>query len=60
MVIKVKVKLFDLEDEKDLEDSINDFLGDMEGELWDIKYQVSTSVSGEEQIYCFSAMIIYH
>ena len=25
----------------------------------DIKYQVSVSIAGEDQIYCFSAMIIY-
>ena len=56
----MKVKLFDLEDEKDLEEAVNEFLENMSGELWDIKYQVSTSVSGEEQIYCFSAMVIYH
>lgn len=55
----MKVKIFDLEDEKDLEDQINDFLDDLEGEVIDIKYQVSSSLFGEEQIYCFSAMIIY-
>ena len=54
----MKVKLFDLEDEKDLEEAINDFLEDMKGELWDIKYQVSSSIYGEEQVYCFSAMYI--
>jgi hypothetical protein len=56
----MKVKLFDLEDEKDLEEAINDFLEDMKGELWDIKYQVSSSIYGEEQVYCFSAMVIYY
>lgn len=56
----MKVKLFDLEDEKDLEEAINDFLEDMKGELWDIKYQVSSSICGEEQVYCFSAMVIYY
>ena len=56
----MKVKLFDLEDEKDLEEEINNFLSELESEVWDIKYQVSTSVSGEEQIYCFSAMVIYY
>ncbi len=55
----MKVKIFDLEDEKDLENSINSFLAEMEGELIDIKYQVSASVYSEEQIYCFSAMIVY-
>lgn len=56
----MKVKLFDLEDEKDLEEAVNNFLEDMKGELWDIKYQVSSSMFGDEQVYCFSAMVIYH
>lgn len=56
----VKVKIFDLEDEKDLEDEINNFISDLNGEVIDIKYQVSVSVFSEEQVYCFSAMIIYH
>ncbi len=56
----MKVKLFDLEDEKDLEEAINNFLQNLEGELWDIKYQVSATMFGEEQVYCFSAMVIYH
>lgn len=54
----VRVKIFDFEDEKDLEDAINDFLDD-DMDLIDIKYQVSSSIFSEEQIYCFSAMIIY-
>lgn len=54
----MKVKLFDYESEKDLEEAINDFLDDAI-ELLDIKYQVAIGISGEEQIYCFSAMIIY-
>ncbi len=56
----MKVKLFDLEDEKDLEEAVNTFLKELDGEIWDIKYQVSSSMYGEEQVYCFSAMIIYH
>ncbi len=55
----MKVKLFDENHEKDLEAAINDFLEDFDGDVIDIKYQVSLAVSGEEQIYCFSAMIIY-
>lgn len=54
----MKVKIFDLEDEKDLENAINDFLDD-DIEVVDIKYQVSSSIYSEEQIYCFSAMIVY-
>ena len=54
----MKVKLFDETHEEDLEDKINDFL---EGniDVVDIKYQISSFSFGEEQIYCFSAMIIY-
>lgn len=55
----MKVKLFDENHEKDLELAINDFLCDNNIEVVDIKYQVAICVSGEEQIYCFSAMIIY-
>ena len=54
----MKVKLFDFEDESDLENAINDFL-DGDVEVFDIKYQVSMGLFSEEQIYCFSAMIIY-
>lgn len=54
----MKVKIFDFESEKDLEEAINDFLEETI-ELLDIKYQVAIGISGEEQIYCFSAMIIY-
>lgn len=55
----MKVKLFDETHELDLEKSINDFLKEVDGEIIDIKYQVSISVFSEEQIFCFSAMIIY-
>ena len=57
----MKVKIFDEAHEKDLEESINNFLEELdeEKEIIDIKYEVSTSIFSEEQIYCFSAMIIY-
>lgn len=55
----MKVKLFDESHEKDLEERINNFLDEKDVDVIDIKYQVSTSISGEDQIYCFSAMIIY-
>jgi hypothetical protein len=54
----MKVKIFDFEHEKDLEDSINEFLID-HNNIQDIKYSISSSISGEEQIYCYSACIIY-
>ena len=56
----MKVKIFDYEDESDLQKAMNEFLGDLDGEVVDIKYAVSSFPSGEEQIYCFSAMIIYY
>ncbi|MBR1413314.1 MAG: sporulation protein Cse60 [Bacilli bacterium] len=55
----MKVKIFDESHEKDLEQKINEFLSKLSGEVIDIKYQVSISMFSEEQIYCFSAMIIY-
>lgn len=55
----MKVKIFDEESEADLQNSINSFLAEMTGDLIDIKFQVSASVYSEEQIYCFSAMIVY-
>jgi len=56
----MKVKIFDLEHEVDLEQSINSFLNSNDIEVIDIKYQVAISSCGEEQLYCFSAMIIYY
>lgn len=55
----MKVKLFDESHELDLEKSINKFLSEKEIDLIDIKYQVSIATCGEDQIYCFSALIIY-
>ena len=56
----MKVKIFDEEDENDLEENINTFLADNEVEVVDIKFQTAVSVFSEEQIFCFSAMIIYY
>lgn len=55
----MKVKIFDEGHEKDLEASINKFLAELDGDVIDIKYQVGVSIFSEEQIFCFSAMIIY-
>ena len=54
----MRVKIFDEDHEKDLEDDINEFLEE-NIEIIDIKYSVSTSVYSEEQIYCYSALILY-
>ena len=55
----MSVKLFDENHERDLENSINEFLKDNNCDIIDIKYQVAIATSGEDQIYCFSAMVIY-
>ncbi len=56
----MKVKIYDEESETDLEEDINNFLDEFEEiNVIDIKYQVSSSIYSEEQIFCFSAMIIY-
>lgn len=55
----MKVKLFDESHEKDLEEKVNEFLNTLEREVVDIKFGVSTSMFSEDQIYCFSAMVIY-
>jgi len=55
----MKVKMFDENHEKDLEAAINNFLNTVNGDIIDIKYSVAISVFGEEQIYCFTAMVIY-
>ena len=56
---EMKVIIFDLEDEKDLEDEINNFLEENTVTVIDIKYQVSMGIFSEEQVFCFSAMIVY-
>ncbi|MBQ6135017.1 MAG: sporulation protein Cse60 [Bacilli bacterium] len=55
----MKVKLFDAEDELDLEEDINNFINNTSIEVMEIKYQVGVGIFSEEQIFCFSAMIVY-
>ena len=55
----MKVKLFDENHEKDLEQDLNEFLSDDDKEIIDIKFQTAISIFSEEQVYCFSAMVIY-
>lgn len=55
----MKVKIFDESHEKDLEAQVNSFLSEMDGEVIDIKFSTAISMFGEDQIYCFTAMIIY-
>lgn len=54
----MKVKVFDEGHEKDLEDAINKFILEEDPEIIDIKFSSAVAIS-EEQIYCFSALIVY-
>lgn len=58
----MKVMIFDESHEKDLQDSINEFLKDEEKEIVDMKYQVAMMIDPRslEQIYSFSCMIVYN
>ena len=56
----MKIKIFDESHEKDLEDDINDFIKKEDPDIIDIKFSVSNSIYSEEQIFCFSALIIYN
>lgn len=55
----MKVKLFDCNHELDLEEEVNRFLENLDGDVIDIKYQVALSDFSEDQVYSFSAMIVY-
>ena len=56
-----QVAIFDEEHEKDLEMEVNDFLSSLSEEQFiDIQYRVAATCDQKgDQIYCFSAMIIY-
>ena len=56
---KMKIKVFDEDHEKDLEDAINKFLEEKKVDIIDIKFAVANSIYGDEQIYCFSALLLY-
>ena len=55
----MKIKIFDESHEKDLEEAINKYIEEKEIDIIDIKYSVAASLYGEEQIYCFSALLMY-
>lgn len=54
----MNVKIFDFEHELDLESAINAFLSD-DIELINIYYQTSHFYAGNEQLFSFSALILY-
>ena len=56
----MKVKIIDEGHESDLEKEINNFIDENDIAVIDIKLSTSCSIYSEEQIYCFTAMIIYN
>lgn len=58
----LKIKVFDCEDERDLTNRLNDFIENIskiDKEVIDIKYSTSIAIEDGEQIYCFSALVMY-
>lgn len=55
----MKVKLFDFEHEKDLENEVNKFLSENKIEVKELLYQTSHFSHCGEQIYSFSCLIFY-
>ena len=58
----LKVKVFDCEHENDLTNEINNFIKEIynkDKEVVDIKYSTSISINDDEQIFCFSALVMY-
>lgn len=59
--MSVKIKIFDEEHDKDLEEAVNGFLEEIAVDnLIDIKYQLSHFSDGPGQIYSYSALILYN
>lgn len=58
----MKVKVFDCNHEKDLEKEINSFIEEIskqDKQVIDIKFSTSVSINDDEQIFCFSALVMY-
>lgn len=57
--MRMKVKIFDENHEKDLENDINSFINEFDIDVIEIQFRTAVSIFSEEQVYCFSAMILY-
>ena len=56
----VQIKVFDEEHEDDLTEAVNAYLSEhADIRLLDIKFSTAVCDFAEEQIYCFSAMVIF-
>ena len=58
----LKIKVYDQETEIDLENKLNNLmkqLDEHEQEVIDIKYSTSCAIDRDEQIYVYSALVMY-
>ena len=56
----LRVKCFDEEHEVDLEVAMNAFLATVPDEkVIDVKYAISHFFDGEQQVFSYSAMVVY-
>lgn len=56
---QMKIKVFDEEHEDDLTEAVNTFLCEHDIQLMDIHFSTAVCMHEEEQIYCFSALLLY-
>lgn len=56
----IQVQVFDEEHEEDLTETLNEFLAGLaETDLIEVKFSTAICCDGTQQLYCFSAMVIY-
>lgn len=58
----LKIKVFDCDCENQLTKDVNNFIEEInrqDKEVIDIKFSTSAGVYEDEQIYCFSALVMY-
>lgn len=55
----LRVKVIDENHEQDLENSVNTFLSSLKNDIIEIQFRTCVAVFADEQIFCFSAMILY-
>lgn len=55
----MKVKCFDEQHEDDLTIAINQFLEQTQCKVIEIKFSTAAFTNDNEQIFCFSALLIY-
>lgn len=55
----MKVKVFDEQHEDDLTQVMNTFLKEHDIQVLDLKFSCACCVQEKEQIYCFSALLLY-